>query len=179
LKNLFEKYSFMFGVAGALIALDQWTKWLVRTNIVLGDSWLPESLAWLSPYTRIVNWYNTGAAFGMFQNGGVIFATLAFIVICALIYYFPQVEKKDWTLRFAMSMQLAGASGNLIDRLLQDWKVTDFISVGTFPVFNVADASITVGTVVLLLGVYLQEHAVLKEKAKPSDVNQTDEVTIE
>lgn len=179
MKNLFEKYSFMFGIAGVLIALDQWTKWLVRTNIMLGDSWLPESLAWLSPYARIVNWYNTGAAFGMFQNGSVIFATLAFVVIGALIYYFPQVDKSDWTLRLAMSMQLAGASGNLIDRLLHDWKVTDFISVGTFPVFNVADASISVGTVVLLLGVYLQERAALKEKAKTGDVNQTDEVTID
>jgi signal peptidase II len=179
LKNLIEKYSFMFGIAGGLVALDQWTKWLVRTNIVLGDSWLPESLAWLSPYARIVNWYNTGAAFGMFQNGSAIFATLAFIVIGALIYYFPQVDKKDWTMRVAMSMQLAGASGNLIDRLTQDGKVTDFISVGTFPVFNVADASISIGTVVLLLGVYLQERAAQKEKAKNGADNQTGEVTLE
>ena len=169
----------MFGIAGGLVALDQWTKWLVRTYIVLGETWLPESLAWLSPYARIVHWYNTGAAFGMFQNAGVIFATLAFIVICALIYYFPQIDKKDWTLRLAMSMQLAGASGNLIDRLLHNWKVTDFISVGTFAVFNVADASISVGTVVLLLGVYLQERAALKEKNKTGDANQTDEATLE
>lgn len=179
MKNLVEKYGFMFGIAGVLVALDQWTKWLVRSNIVLGDTWLPESLAWLSPYARIVHWYNSGAAFGMFQNGSVIFATLAFIVIVALIYYFPQVDKNDWTLRLAMSMQLAGASGNLIDRLLQDGKVTDFISVGTFPVFNVADASISVGTVVLLLGVYLQERAAQKNKALPEEINQTSEVTIE
>ena len=155
----------MFVIAGLIIALDQWTKWLVRVNIVLGDTWLPESLAWLSPYARIVNWYNTGAAFGMFQNSSMVFRVLALIVICAIIYYFPQVDKKDWSLRLAMSMQLAGASGNLIDRLMHDGKVTDFISVGTFPVFNVADASISVGTVVLLLGVYLQEHAAQK-KAK-------------
>ena len=169
----------MFGVAGVLVALDQSTKWLVRSNIVLGDTWLPESLAWLSPYARIVHWYNSGAAFGMFQNGSMIFATLAFIVVGALIYYFPQVDKKDWSLRLAMSMQLAGASGNLIDRLLYDGKVTDFISVGTFPVFNVADASISVGTVVLLLGVYLQERAAQNNKALPEETNQTSEVTIE
>ena len=179
MKSIVEKYGFMFGIAGLIVALDQWTKWLVRTNIVLGGQWLPESLSWLSPYARIVNWYNTGAAFGMFQNGSAIFATLAFIVIGAIIYYFPQVDKKDWTLRLAMSMQLAGASGNLIDRLMQGGKVTDFISVGTFPVFNVADASISVGTVVLLLGVYLQERAALKEKAKTGDAKQTDEVTID
>ncbi|MEP7134412.1 MAG: signal peptidase II [Chloroflexota bacterium] len=180
MKSLVEKYSFMFGIAGLIVTLDQWTKWLVRTNLGLGDTWLPKSLEWLSPYARIVHWYNTGAAFGMFQNGSAIFAVLAVIVICALIYYFPQVDKQDWTLRVAMSMQLAGASGNLIDRLLRGGQVTDFISVGKFAVFNVADASISVGTAVLLLGVYLQERAAQKEKAKlAGDAHQTDEVTIE
>jgi len=154
----------MFTIAGVIVALDQWTKWLVRTNIESTASWLPESLQWLSPYARIVNWHNKGAAFGMFQNGSTIFAVLAFIVIGAIIYYYPQVDKRDWTLRLAMSMQLAGALGNLIDRLTQDGRVTDFISVGNFPVFNVADSSITVGTIILLLGIYLQERAVMKEK---------------
>jgi len=63
---------------------------------------------------------------------------------------------------------------------MRDGQVTDFISVGKFAVFNVADASISVGTVVLLLGVYLQERAAQKEKAKlAGDAHQTDEVTIE
>ena len=179
MKRFFEKYTFLFLIAGLIVALDQWTKSLVRNNIPVGGTWLPESLMWLSPYARIVNWYNTGAAFGMFQNGSVVFAVLACIVIAAIIYYFPQVDAKDWTLRLAMSMQLAGAIGNLVDRLTQNWKVTDFISVGTFAVFNVADASISVGTAVLLLGVYLQERAAQKEKAQPGNENQTDEVTIE
>jgi len=179
-KRIFEKYAFLFLIAGLIVAVDQWTKSLVRNNIAVGSTWLPRSFEWLSPYARIVNWYNTGAAFGMFQSGSVIFAVLAVVVICAIIYYFPQVDKSDWTLRLAMSMQLAGASGNLIDRLTHAGKVTDFISVGTFAVFNVADASISVGTVVLLLGVYLQERvAHKKEKAKHDDENQTGEVTID
>jgi len=171
-KRFFEKYSYMFVIASLIVALDQWTKTLVRDNLVLGATWLPESFEWLSPYARIVHWYNTGAAFGMFQNGSMIFMALAFIVICAIIYYFPQVDKHDWSLRLAMSMQLAGASGNLIDRLLHDGKVTDFISVGTFPVFNVADASISVGTVVLLLGVYLQERAAHKQAKSEEVINE-------
>ena len=179
MKRVFEKYAFLVLIAGLIVALDQWTKSLVRNNIVIGGTWLPQSLEWLSPYARIVNWYNTGAAFGMFQNGSVVFSVLAIIVICAIIYYFPQVDKNDWTLRLAMSMQLAGASGNLIDRLTHAGKVTDFISIGTFAVFNVSDASISVGTVVLLLGVYLQERAIQKEKTKSGDANQTGEVTIE
>jgi signal peptidase II len=56
----------------------------------------------------------------------------------------------------ALCLQLGGALGNLVDRLTQGY-VTDFISVGTFPVFNVADSSITVGVIVLILAVWLQE----------------------
>jgi signal peptidase II len=151
-----KDYLVLFGVAGAIIALDQWTKWLVRENIAFGSQWLPEWLMWLSPYARFVHWYNSGAAFGMFQNGNLVFTTLAILVIIAIIYYFPQVETEDWTLKVAMGLQMAGAAGNLIDRLIMG-KVTDFISVGSFPVFNVADSSITIGVVVLLLGIWWKE----------------------
>lgn len=175
MKTVIEKYGLMLAIAGVLVTLDQWTKGLVRANIPLGGSWLPESLDWLSPFARIVNWYNTGAAFGMFQGGSMVFTVLAFIVIGAIIYYFPQVEISDWTLRVAMSMQLAGALGNLVDRLMQEGRVTDFISVGTFPVWNVADASITVGTIILLIGIFLQERAAMKEKkaAESQPVSET------
>ena len=72
----------------------------------------PNGMEWLSPYARIVNWYNSGAAFGMFQNGNLVFTVLAFIVIAAILYYYPQVETDDWTLKLAMGLQLAGAAGN-------------------------------------------------------------------
>lgn len=157
-----KDYLVLFGIAGTVIALDQWTKWLVRVHIDFGGQWLPEWLEWLAPYACIVHWYNSGAAFGMFQNGNMVFTVLAFIVIAAIIYYYPLVENEDWTLKLAMGLQLAGAAGNLIDRLMMG-KVTDFISVGTFPVFNIADASITVGVVVLLLGVWWKER---KEKMR-------------
>jgi signal peptidase II len=160
-----KDYLSLIGVAGTIIALDQWTKWLVRENIEFGAQWLPEGLSWLSPYARIVHWYNSGAAFGMFQNGNLVFTILAFLVIGAIIYYYPQVESDDWTLKLAMGMQLAGAAGNLMDRLMRG-KVTDFISVGVFPVFNVADASITVGVVVLLLGVWAKERSDKKKAAE-------------
>ena len=174
MKSVAGKYVFLFAIAGLIVVLDQWTKSLVRTNLVLGETWLPNALTWLSPYARIVHWYNTGAAFGMFQSGSMVFTVLAIIVISVIIYYFPRVENHDWTLRLAMSMQLAGAVGNLLDRLAHDGKVTDFISVGTFPVFNIADASISIGTAILLLGVYLQERSAQKTKAheahKPGEV---------
>jgi signal peptidase II len=118
-----------------------------------------------------VHWYNTGAAFGIFKEGGMVFTVLAFIVIGAILYYYPQVERSDWSLRLAMSMQLGGAIGNLIDRL-RIGHVTDFISVGTFPVFNIADASISLGCVVLLLGVWWNERA---QKKKEGNVEVTSE----
>ena len=151
-----KDYLKLFGIAGVIIAFDQWTKWLVRTNIAFGTQWLPEWLSWLSPYARIVHWYNSGAAFGMFQNGNLVFTILAFIVIIAIIYYYPHVEMEDWSLKLAMGLQLGGAAGNLVDRLLVG-KVTDFISISVFPVFNIADSSITIGVIVLLIGVWIKE----------------------
>ena len=178
MKNVFQKYWGIFTIATLIIALDQWTKWLVRTNIPAGQSWLPDSLLWLGPYARIVHWYNKGAAFGIFQEGSMVFTVLAFIVSAAIIYYYPQVSSQDWPLRLAMSMQLGGAIGNLVDRLTIG-HVTDFISVGTFPVFNIADSSISVGCVVLLLGVWWQERNAKKEKLQPPASEQPSEATSE
>ena len=178
MKSVIQRYWPIATIAAVIVALDQWTKWLVRANIPQGGAWLPESLEWLSPYARIVHWYNTGAAFGMFQNASMVFTVLAFIVIAAIIYYYPHVENTDWSLRLAMSMQLGGAIGNLIDRLRLG-HVTDFISIGSFPVFNVADASISVGAVVLLVGVWLMERSEKKEKASAAAPEPTGETTIE
>jgi signal peptidase II len=156
LKKLLRKYDLLLGLAGIVVAFDQWTKWLVRTNLPFEATWLPAGLTWLSPYARIVHWNNSGAAFGSFQNGNAVIMVLGLIVIAAILSYFPRVDAKDWTLRLAMSLQLGGAAGNLIDRFRMS-RVTDFISVGGFPVFNVADSAITVGVIVLLLGVWANE----------------------
>lgn len=157
-------YLVLFIIGGSIISIDQWTKALVRARIPLGTDWLPEGLVWLEPYARIRHWYNSGAAFGIFQNGNLVFTILAIIVILLILYYFPRTERNDWWLRVAMAMQFAGAAGNLIDRLAFA-HVTDFISVGSFAVFNMADASISVGVAVLLLGVWLKERAEKKQVA--------------
>lgn len=178
LNSKVKDYLLLFGVASVVVAFDQWTKWLVRENIEFGGMWLPDWLQWLSPYARIVHWYNSGAAFGIFQNGNLVFTILAFIVIGAIIYYFPHVESSDWTLKVAMGLQLAGAGGNLVDRLMRG-KVTDFISVGVFPVFNIADASISVGVAVLLLGVWLNERREKREKAAKEKTLESNESPIQ
>lgn len=107
-------------------------------------------LEWLAPYFRFVNWHNQGAAFGMLQGFGGVFGILAIFVSIAIVIYYPIIPRTDKWMRLALALQLAGAMGNLIDRLTVG-AVTDFVSIWRFPVFNVADLSITVGVIVLLL----------------------------
>jgi len=161
LKKIIKEYWLLFTIAGIIIVVDQITKAIVRANIPFGGQWMP--LPWLAPYFRFVHWENTGAAFGMFQGGGWIFRILAAIVAVFIIIYFPQIPKEEKLMRVAIAMQLGGAIGNLIDRLVFG-PVTDFISVGRFPVFNIADSSITVGVGLLLLALWLAERRERREK---------------
>jgi signal peptidase II len=110
-----------------------------------------------------VHWKNTGAAFGILQGFGDIFRVLAILVSIAIIYYYPKVPRKDWPIRLAMGLQLGGALGNLLDRLTHGY-VIDFVSLGNFPVFNVADASISIGVAILIVGMWIQER-----KPKPAE----------
>jgi len=163
LSKFIRKYLFLVLLALPLIGLDQYTKWLVRSNLAIGETWVP--WIWLKPYARIVHWHNTGVAFGMFQNASIVIAILSSLVVMAILVIFPKLEREDWTLRLALTLQFTGAVGNLIDRFTIGY-VTDFISIGTFPVFNVADSCITIGTIVLIVGVWLQER---REKDRRED----------
>lgn len=156
-------YFMLFGIAGAIVVLDQLTKATVRASLLLGETWMP--FDWLAPYARIVNWHNTGAAFGLFPSASLLITIVAVLVAGAIIYYFPRVPREMVAVRVALGLQLGGALGNLIDRLLFG-TVTDYISVWTFPVFNLADASITIGTGLLILAMLLEDRkAARKERA--------------
>jgi signal peptidase II len=172
-KKYWLDYGVLFLIAGIIIAFDQWTKVWVRGHVPLGGDWLPDGLTWLMPYMRVRYWYNSGAAFGIFQNGNPIFMVLAVIVAGAILYYLPRTDRKDWWLRLALSMQFAGALGNLVDRF-QFGHVTDFISVGNFAIFNVADSSISVGVAILILGVWLTERADKRHLAAQAAVTAGD-----
>jgi signal peptidase II len=149
-----RNYLFLLGIAGAAVALDQWTKYLVRIRLELGEPWMP--VAWLAPYARVVHWRNTGAALGLFPSGGLLFTAIAVVVSLAILYYFPRVPARQIPLRLALALQLGGAIGNLIDRLIYG-TVTDFIAVGSFPVFNLADASIFIGVAVLAASMWVDD----------------------
>jgi signal peptidase II len=160
LKKFIKSIRWLLLIATIIIVIDQLTKFFIRKYMVYGDTWAPWD--WMMPYARLLYIHNTGAAFGLFKNANPIFMALAVIVSGVIIYYYPQIPTEEKVIRFALSLQLAGAVGNLIDRIFFG-RVTDFISVGNFAIFNVADSSITVGVIILLIAVWLQDR---KEKKK-------------
>ncbi|NMB61436.1 MAG: signal peptidase II [Chloroflexi bacterium] len=154
MKKIIKSYLFLLILAGIIIILDQYTKNLVRTNLNYGEVWTPWE--WLMPYARVVHWYNTGVAFGMFQGMGLLFTFLPLVVVILILIFYSRLAGENWWLRSAIGLELGGAIGNLIDRV-KIGHVTDFISVGNFAVFNIADASITVGVAVMLIALWQEE----------------------
>ena len=172
MKKKIRSYLVLFVIAGLIIALDQWSKALVRSNLDMGEIWVP--WAWLSPYARVVHWYNTGVAFGMFQDHGIIFKVLNSIIAAMILIFYPKLSENDWFLKVALSMQFGGAVGNLIDRFTIG-HVTDFISLGNFAVFNVADAAVTLGVGVMIIGLWVQERREKEQKALAENKNAGDQ----
>ena len=86
-----RRFFIFFMVAAGIIALDQWTKWLVIRSIPLNTSWLPDSLEWLSPYARLLHIQNRGASFGMFQNGTLFFVILTILFVAGIVFFVSQM----------------------------------------------------------------------------------------
>jgi len=136
----------LFLVALVVIALDRYTKYLARTYLPLRQSWNP--IPWLKPIVTLTYIRNTGAAFGLFPNMSIVFVFIAIAVVVAIVIYYRQLATASWVLRVALGLQLGGAVGNMIDRIIYGY-VTDFVDFRVWPVFNVADASIVAGTILL------------------------------
>ncbi len=168
LKKFLKSIRWLLLIATLIVVIDQLTKFFIRKYMVYGETWAPWD--WMMPYVRLLYIHNTGAAFGMFKDANPVFMALAVIVSGVIIYYYPHIPEDEKVIRFALSLQLAGAVGNLIDRIFFG-RVTDFISVGNFAIFNVADSSITVGVIILLIAVWWQDR---KEKKKMAELKQQD-----
>jgi signal peptidase II len=136
-----------FVIAGLVVALDQVTKHLVRANLALGES-VPEE----GP-VRITHVTNTGAAFGILQGQTLFLMVTTFFGLAAILLYYLYPPMEHGILRLALGLQLGGAAGNLADRVRLG-EVTDFIDIGPWPAFNVADSSIVVG-VAIIIGFFL------------------------
>jgi len=132
----------LFQLTALIFLIDQFTKFLVREFLALGESFPQEG------FFRITHTFNTGSAFGLFrdQNFPLILVSVVGITILVLIY---RAQRRPSTLlRFSLGLQLGGATGNLLDRLRMG-HVTDFADIGSWPIFNVADSSIVVGLLML------------------------------
>jgi signal peptidase II len=157
-------------IMAVVLLLDQVTKRLVETRIPLYGEWTPFPA--LAEIFRITHTANTGAVFGLFQGTSMFFAILAIIVAGAIVYFNLTLPGGQWLLRLALGLQLGGALGNLTDRLRQG-HVTDFIDIGPWYIFNVADMAIVSG--VILFGIVILRDGWEENKAaKPSALHPAD-----
>jgi len=146
-------------IAALVIVIDRISKYIIESNVEYG-----QMISVIDNIFYITHHQNKGAAWGILQNGRIFFIILTPIIAVAIIYFIFKPESKF--LKLALSFVLGGAAGNYIDRVLKG-EVTDFLQVfiGTypFPIFNIADSSIVLGTI--LLAIYLLfMHKEQKEK---------------
>ena len=133
-----------------VIVLDQLSKYITKSTLNLYESW-PETGMF-----RIYHTYNTGSAFGILQGQTILLIVASLIALIFLIYIYKEYTLGNVILRMALGLQLGGAISNLSDRLVFG-SVTDFISVGWWPVFNIADSSIVVGITILITLIFYRE----------------------
>jgi len=134
-------------VAALVVALDQLTKWWAVRALDDGDI----DLFW-TLRLRLVR--NSGAAFSLAGGRGGLVALLAIAVVVALIAFGRAIDSRVGAV--ALGLVLGGAAGNLLDRLLREGNgflggtVIDFVDLQWWPVFNVADAAVSIGGLLLV-----------------------------
>jgi signal peptidase II len=138
----------VFAVAALVVVADQLTKWWATNELVDGDI----DLVW-TLRLRLVR--NSGAAFSLAGGRGGIVALLAIGVVIILIVFGRAVDTRVGAV--SLGLVLGGALGNILDRIFREGSgflggaVVDFIDLQWWPVFNVADAAVSIGGVLLVL----------------------------
>jgi signal peptidase II len=140
---------------------DQTTKFIVEKHMYIG-----ESISVLNNFLMITSHRNRGAAWGMLEGQFLLFYIVTVIVVVGLIYYVKKNNIKDNFTLITIGLLIGGALGNFIDRVFRK-EVVDFIDViifsYDFPVFNIADSSLFIGVVLLVIQTIREEQ--LGEKA--------------
>ena len=129
-----------FLIAILILFLDQITKIIVQQRFFAGES------ADITSFFSLTFVKNTGIAWGFLAGKGYVSILVSLLVIGAIAYYFSDIFSQNQTTRIAVALILAGALGNLIDRLALGY-VVDFLDFHFWPTFNVADSALTVGAV--------------------------------
>ena len=129
-----------------IVILDQLSKAWVERNLAIYESLTPfPALSNLFTFTHFTN---TGAAFGLLRDQSILFVVIGVVVVGSIVVYARYLPHDQLLVQFALGLQLGGALGNMIDRVRQG-HVTDFIYFHFWPAFNVADAAIVVGVILL------------------------------
>ena len=136
-----------FSLAVILLIIDRLTKWWAFSSLDFG---VPNDL--IGSVIRLTRVHNEGGAFGIFPGGGIVFLVVSSIVSLLLFLILLTMQIDSRLIRTGMAFVLAGALGNLIDRIQWGY-VLDFFEFRGFPIFNVADACITVGAVLIILSI--------------------------
>jgi signal peptidase II len=142
------------GTMGGVVVVDQVTKAIIRETLPLG-----ESRSLIANFLDLTHVHNTGAAFGLlnaadFPYKPLVMISIAAVALVAIAAYATQLGFHERLARFGLALILGGAFGNLIDRAVAG-HVVDFVDVywrtTHFWAFNVADAAITIGAILVLL----------------------------
>ena len=145
------KDKYIFPVFLFVFISDQITKYAVYKNMSLGESIPAEGII------RITYARNTGMAFSLFENFGIILLILSLIIASILIIYLFTIDKPRILIRVFSGLVIAGALGNILDRIRFGY-VNDFIDVGWWPIFNIADSSITIAIVIYIFdAIFIQK----------------------
>lgn len=133
-------------LALTIVIIDQISKYVIVQTMALS-----ESIPLIEGVFHITSHRNRGAAFGILQDAIWLFIPMTVIIVVAIIWYMPRIKQHKLSV-LAFSLILGGAIGNFIDRLLHG-EVVDFLDFRLihFPIFNVADSSIVIGVILLLL----------------------------
>ncbi len=131
-----------------VIFLDRLSKIFFSQLLSVGESW-----PLIRNVLHMTLVHNTGIAFGMFKNQGIVFIIIPVIAVIMLIFnifYYRNNKDLSRTYIVAFSLILGGAIGNLIDRIYYGY-VIDFIDLRVWPVFNIADSAITIGAILIAI----------------------------
>jgi signal peptidase II len=133
-------------IIAIVIAADQLTKYLIRTNMTLNHS-----IPLIDGIFHITYIDNYGAAFSSFQNKTAFLITVQCVVILAVLVYLIKKRKTEHrALLLSLALIVSGGAGNLIDRMIHGY-VVDFLDFRIWPIFNVSDIAVCVGCGLLVL----------------------------
>lgn len=142
-------------IGSLVIIADQLSKaWIVQN---LGPETMTRFIPVVGDTARLAYSQNTGVAFSLFQNMPQLLTFTSLVIMVGAIYFYKtQLPNQRIFVQVILGLILGGALGNLIDRVRLGY-VVDFIQVGWFPIFNLADSAISVGAVLLMLQFLLEE----------------------